>query len=117
MSGHLERIDCLASIANNCLVTGGWDATLRVWDLSAGRCLEVLTPEVVRVENDLDWNDDASNDVRCVTTLADGRIVSGNGITITTWIEKDRAIEKLTSTSVARQRACADVENVIAHFL
>ena len=59
---------------------------------------------------------------RCVAVLPDGRLISGesgrdsNG-TLICWVNLERDMSQRLGKQVARQRACADVEKIIAQFL
>ncbi len=64
LRGHTNSVEGVAVTGDGRAVSGSWDHTVRVWDLSSGRCTAVL-------EGHTGW-------VRGVAVTADGRAVSGS---------------------------------------
>ncbi|MFC1634820.1 DUF4062 domain-containing protein [Planctomycetota bacterium] len=72
LEGHTSSVTSLLSVSDDFIVSGSWDHTLKVWDLTKGQCLRTLKGHSDRV---------------CFLQLtSDGRIVSGsNDGTLKVW--------------------------------
>ena len=88
-----------------------WSSALKFWDVAAGRCLQEL-----RFEN--------TGRINSVAALPDGRIIFGfthwsqsTGGVAKVYFDFQRATEKKLAASVARQRACGDVAELVAKFI
>jgi len=42
LTGHMGGVISLSLTKNNELISGGWEGHVRIWDLSTGKCLQVL---------------------------------------------------------------------------
>jgi hypothetical protein len=42
LTGHTERVSCLAVLSENLLASGSWDKRINIWDMSTGKCLRDL---------------------------------------------------------------------------
>ena len=113
LSGHEERVLCLAITKDGRLVSGCEGGTLRYWSLSDGRCLQVMDCQTV-VDTEL------RTSVTCVLALPDRVIAASSHFRsnqIKVWACDQRKIEKLFAEGVGRQRAICDVAKVITKFL
>ena len=62
--GHFNRVNCVAVLPDNRIVSGSGDHTLRVWDSLTGQYLQSLEGH--------------EEEVKCVAVLRDGKVVSGS---------------------------------------
>lgn len=62
--GHDDSVICMAILPNWRVVSGSADATLRVWDVASGQCLQTMKGHKGRII--------------CVDILPDGQVVSGS---------------------------------------
>ncbi len=42
LRGHKDRVSCIAYLKDNLIVSGSWDKTVRIWDVSQGNCIAIL---------------------------------------------------------------------------
>ena len=80
------QVYCAAALANGNIVSGSLDETLKVWDVPSGNCLRTLRGHRYGARRRRPGQtachssqaDAARAQVRCVTVLANGRVVSGS---------------------------------------
>ena len=84
LKGHNRKITCLSVLNNECIVSGSWDETLRVWNPITGACLQIL--------------DGHHGFITCISVLTKERIVSGSDDgTIQIWNYKNgKCLRNLT---------------------
>ena len=109
-----EQIACLTTLSDGRVVfcvPSALSSALKFWDVAAGRCLQEL-----RFEN--------TGRINSVAALPDGRIIFGftnwdepTGGVVKVYFDFQRATEKKLAASVARQRACGDVAELVAKFI
>jgi WD40 repeat protein len=62
MNEHTRAVGCLAVSPADCVVSAGWDGSIKVWNVTTG---------------DVRNTGSHRGPIRCVAVLADGNIVSG----------------------------------------
>jgi WD40 repeat protein len=69
MAGHIDRVKSIAySPQGHLLASGGWDKTIRLWDVATGQCRATLQ-NLPGTIHDVTWS----------TTLDDNYLISGCG--------------------------------------
>jgi WD40 repeat protein len=62
LAGHTDFINVIAALTDTHLISGSWDGTIRVWDVTHGACLNTMALGAV---------------VWTLAVLPDGRVASG----------------------------------------
>lgn len=62
MRGHTTQVSCIAFLGNGQMISGSYDTTLRIWDISTGQCLKTLTQN--------------KGPLACLAVLPNGQVVS-----------------------------------------
>jgi F-box/WD-40 domain protein 7 len=107
------QVICVAVLPNGGVVSGSRDETLKVWDVSSGRCLHTLSGHTnqARRRRPVEQRVDRSSTVRraqvnCVVALSNGHLVSGSvDSTLKVWdVSSGRCLHTLSAHSNVRRR-------------
>ena len=63
LAGHTSSVQCVTVLPNNCLISGGEDSRVCVWDLRSGKCIQTV--------------DLRSGTIHSIAALFDGRVAVG----------------------------------------
>ena len=117
------QVFCVVILSNGRVVSGSYDNTLKVWDVSKGECLRTLSGHIdsVRRQRPFEPRVDCSSStpqlsqVRCVAALRNGDIVSGSGDhTFKVWEDTEKKMARLIAL---RRTQTNFVGRAIAEFL
>lgn len=95
LTGHEDKVTCVAPLPGGLIVSGSSDETLRVWDVASGKCVRVLGKSsapsslvrflinLMHLENYLVPFADIAGinlaPIQCVVALPGARVLSGSG--------------------------------------
>ena len=99
------QVSCVVALSNGNVVSGSWDNTLKVWNVSSGHCLRKLSGHTgsVRRRRPLGPRIGRSftprgAQVSCVAALSNGRVVSGSrDCTLKVWEDVEGKMARLVA--------------------
>ena len=108
----MAQVWCVTALSNGHVVSGSYDNTLMVWDVTSGQCLKTLTGHTDWARRRRPGKQSVrairGAQVNCVTALPNGHVVSGSrDHTLKVWdVLRGRLVRTLSghTNSVRRRR-------------